>query len=105
MYKKQNQQFLQHKLIDLLKYAEMLSYSSPNQVIKSAISEEIIPSLYTYKTFLDLGNIMFPEVDSALRSSVNAASKIEDINKETAFLLSKIKILREETLRIKKASQ
>ena len=48
---------------------------------------------------------MFPEVDSALRSSVNAASKIEDINKETAFLLSKIKILREETLRIKKASQ
>ena len=45
------------------------------------------------------------EVDIALRSSVKAASKIEAINKETVFLLSKIKILREETLRLKKTLQ
>lgn len=103
MDKKQNQQFLQYKLIDVLKYAEMLSYSS-NQIIKSVISEEIIPSLYTYKTFLDLGNIKFSEVDSALQLSIKAAFKIEHINKETAFLLSKIRILKEETLRIKRSS-
>ena len=105
MKKKQNQQFLYSLLEDALKYAEMLSHSSSNQLIQSTINEELIPSLYNYKTFLELKKIMRVEVDIALRSSVKAASKIEAINKETVFLLSKVKILREETLRLKKTLQ
>ncbi|MBM31341.1 MAG: hypothetical protein CL764_00630 [Chloroflexi bacterium] len=105
MKKKQNQQFLYDLLEDALKYAEMLSHSSSNQLLKSTINEELIPSLYIYKTFLELKKIMRTEVDIALRASVTAASKIETINKETVFLLSKVKILREETLRLKKTLQ
>ena len=105
MKKKQNQQFLHDILEDVLKYAEMLSHSSPNQLIKLTINEELIPSLYTYKTFLELENLMSPEVAISLRTSIKAAYKIESINRETVFLLSKIKILREETLRLKKTLQ
>ena len=105
MKKKQNQQFLYNLLEDALKYAEMLSHSSSNQLIQSTINEELIPSLYNYKTFLELKKIMRVEVDIALRSYVKADSKIEAINKETVFLLSKVKILREETLRLKKTLQ
>jgi|TARA_B100000959_G_C14822625_1_gene558456 hypothetical protein len=105
MKKKQNQQFLYDILEDVLKYAEMLSHSSPNQLIKLTINEELIPSLYTFKTFLELENLMYPEVAISLRSSIKAASKIETINRETVFLLSKVKILREETLRLKKTLQ
>ena len=54
MKKKQNQQFLYNLLEDALKYAEMLSHSSSNQLIQSTINEELIPSLYTFKTFLDM---------------------------------------------------
>ena len=50
MKKKQNQQFLYDLLEDALKYAEMLSHSSSNQLLKSTINEELIPSLYIYKT-------------------------------------------------------
>ena len=105
MKKKQNQQFLYDILEDVLKYAEMLTHSSPNQLIKLTINEELIPSLYTYKTFLELENLMSPEVAISLRTSIKAAYKIESINRETVFLLSKIKILREETLRLKKTLQ
>ena len=38
MKKKQNQQFLYDILEDVLKYAEMLSHSSPNQLIKLTIN-------------------------------------------------------------------
>ena len=48
---------------------------------------------------------MYPEVAISLRASIKAASKIETINRETVFLLSKVKILREETLRLKKTLQ
>ena len=45
MKKKQNQQILYDILEDALKYAEMRTHSSPNQLIKLTINEELIPSL------------------------------------------------------------
>ncbi|MFL2673747.1 MAG: hypothetical protein ACJ0G3_03595 [Dehalococcoidia bacterium] len=75
---------------------EMLSYSIKNRSIKLKLSENVIPNLINFITYLEVKRFDRKEINFYISQCLNELNEIAEYNKQIMLLTSKYKIIKED---------
>ena len=76
--------------------AEEIAIAPAERWVARVISDRLIPSLYSARTYLEVGRLNSPEVRLGISKAQNEASDLADVDPRYAPLYSKIRVLAEE---------
>jgi hypothetical protein len=83
-------------LEEAVQMAEEIAAPPAERWVARAISDNLIPSLYNARTYLEVGQLQSPEVRLGILSARLEAGELADVDPRYAPLYSKIRVLAEE---------
>ena len=67
------------------------------------LRDVLVPALLSARTYVEVGRVAQPEVGLSLTAAVDAASGLAEDDRRYALLLSRLRVLREDTARVAKS--